>query len=89
MATEVRCQKGDMDDDNDNDWYPRTIKDELVELGKLPDDIDNMGDAVAALFDVGSSHTAVDLEGTPAGLVSDVVGSNELDSLTSSSTFKH
>jgi hypothetical protein len=49
-----------------------------------------MGDAAAALFDVGSSHGAGDLEGTGAGpvVVSDAAGSNELDSLTSSSIGK-
>jgi hypothetical protein len=26
-------EKGDMDDDDDNNRYPRTINDELVELG--------------------------------------------------------
>jgi hypothetical protein len=41
-----------MDDDDDNDRYPRTINEELVELGQLPDDIDDMGDDVAALFGV-------------------------------------
>eukprot|EP00267_Zea_mays_P053431 XP_020406558.1 zinc finger BED domain-containing protein DAYSLEEPER-like [Zea mays] len=79
-----------MDDDDDNDRYPRTINDELVELGQLPDDVDDMGDAAAALFSVGSSHGAGDLEGTTTGpvAVSDAAGSNELDSLTSSSTGK-
>jgi hypothetical protein len=80
-----------MDDDGDNGRYPRTINDELVELGQLPDDVDDMGDAAAALFDVGSSHGADNLEGTAAGPVpvSDATGSNELDSLTSSNTGKH
>jgi hypothetical protein len=82
------AEKGDMDDDDNNGRYPRTINDELVELGQLPDDVDNMGDVVAALFGVGSSHTIVDPEGAPVGPVSDAAGSNELDSLTSSSTGK-
>jgi hypothetical protein len=80
------AEKGVMDDDNVR--YPRTINDELVELGQLPDDVDDMGDVVAALFDVGSSHTVVDLEGAPVRPISDVAGSNDLDSLTSSSTGK-
>jgi hypothetical protein len=71
------AEKGDMDDDDDNGGYPRTINDELVELGQLPDDVDDMGDAAAALFGVGSSHTAIDPEGAPVGSVSDAVGSNE------------
>jgi hypothetical protein len=74
--------------DDSNDRYPRTINDELVELGQLLNNVDDMGDDVAALFGVGSSHTAVDPEGAPAGPVSDAAGSNELDSLTSSSTRK-
>ena len=80
-----------MDDDDDNGRYPRTINDELVELGQLPDDVDDMGDAAAALFGIGSSHGAGDLEGTAAGPVpvSDAAGSNELDSLAFSSTSKH
>ena len=69
-----------MDDDDDNGRYPRTINEELVELGQLPDDVDDMGDAVAALF-------GVDTTPNP-GPVSDAAGSNELDSLTSSSTGK-
>jgi hypothetical protein len=40
------------------------------------------------LFGVSSSHTAIDLEGTPARPVSDAAGSNVFDSLTSSSTGK-
>jgi hypothetical protein len=82
------AEKGDMDDNDDNGWYPRTINDELIELGQLPDDVDDMGDATAALFGVGSSHTAIDPEGAPAGPVSDAAGSNELDSLISSSIGK-
>jgi hypothetical protein len=82
------AEKGDMDDDDDNDRYPRTINDKLVELGQLPDDVDNMGDAAAALFGVGSSHTAVDPKGAPVGLVSDAAGSNKFDPLTSSSIGK-
>jgi hypothetical protein len=78
-------REGGMDDDDNNGWYPRTINDKLVELAQLPDDIDDMEDA---LFGVGSSHAVVDPEGTPAGLVSDAAGSNELDSLTSSSISK-
>jgi hypothetical protein len=69
-----------MDDDDDNGRYPRTINEELVELGQLPDDVDDMGDAAAALFGVDSTHNL--------GPVSDAAGSNELDSLTSSSTGK-
>jgi hypothetical protein len=82
------AEKGVMDDDDDNGRYPRTINDELVELGQLTDDVDDMGDVVAALFGVGSSHTAIDPEGAPAGPVSDAAGSNDLDSLTSSSIGK-
>ena len=44
-----------MDDDDDNGRYPRTINEELVELGQLPDDVDDMGDAAAALFGVDST----------------------------------
>jgi hypothetical protein len=63
------AEKGDMDDDDDVE-YPRTINDELVELGQLPDDVDDMGDAATALFGVGSSHTVVDPEGhLPSWLV--------------------
>ena len=69
-----------MDDDDDNGRYPRTINEELIELGQLPDDVDDMGDAAAALF-------GVDTTPNP-GPVSDAAGSNELDSLTSSSTGK-
>jgi hypothetical protein len=69
-----------MDDDDNNSRYLRTINDELVELGQLPNDVDNMGDAAAALFGVDSTRNV--------GSVSDVAGSNELDSLTSSSTGK-
>jgi hypothetical protein len=70
-----------MDDDDDNGRYPRTINEELVELGQLPNDVDGMGDAAAAaLFGVDSTHNP-----RP---VSDAAGSNELDSLTSSSTSK-
>ena len=36
--------------DGKDGHYPRTINEELVELGQLPDDVDNMGDAVALLF---------------------------------------
>jgi len=36
--------------DGEDGHYPRTINEELVELGQLPDDVDNMGDAVALLF---------------------------------------
>jgi hypothetical protein len=75
-----------MDDDDDNGRCPRTINEELVELGQLPDDVDDMGDDAATLF--GVSHTTVDLEGTVARPCSDAVGSNELNSLTSSSTSK-
>jgi hypothetical protein len=82
------AEKGHMDDDDNNGRYHRTIKDELIDLGKLPDDVDDMGDVVAALFGVGSSHTVNDPEGAPARPVSDDAGSNELDSLTSSSTGK-
>jgi hypothetical protein len=67
-------------DDDDNGLYPRTINDELVELGQLPDDVDDMGDVVVALFGVDSTHNL--------GSVSDAAGSNELDSLTSSSIGK-
>ena len=69
-----------MDDEDDNSWYPKTINEELVELGQLPDDVDDMGDTVAALFGVDSTHNP--------GPVSVATGSNELDSLTSSSTGK-
>ena len=44
-----------MDDDDDDGRYPRTINEELVELGQLPDDVDDMGDAAAALFGVDST----------------------------------
>jgi hypothetical protein len=60
------AEKGGMDDD-DNGRYPRIINDELVQLGQLPDDVDDMGDAVAALFCVGSSHTVVDPKGHLSG----------------------
>jgi hypothetical protein len=80
-----KVEKAGMDDDDDNGWYPRTINEELVELGHLPDDVDDMGDA---LFGVSSSHIVVDPEGTPVGPVSDAASSNELDSLTSSSIGK-
>jgi hypothetical protein len=40
-------KKGGMDDD---DWYHRTINDELVELGQIPDDVDDMGDAIVAFI---------------------------------------
>jgi hypothetical protein len=43
-------------DDDDNGRYPRTINEELVELGQLLDDVDDMGDAAAALFGVDSTH---------------------------------
>jgi len=36
--------------DGEDGHYPRTINEELVELGQLNDDVDNMGDAVALLF---------------------------------------
>lgn len=73
-------------DDDDNGRYPRTINGKLVELWQLPDDVDDLGDVVVVLFGIGSSVVPVDLEGVP---VSDVVGSNELDSLAFSSTSKH
>jgi hypothetical protein len=44
-----------MDDDDDNSRYPRTINEELVELGQLPDDVDDMGDDAAAFFGVDST----------------------------------
>jgi hypothetical protein len=77
-----------MDDNNDNDRYPRTINDELIELRKILDDVDDMGDDDAALFGVGRSHAVVDLEGIAARPVSDATGSNNLDSLNSSSIGK-
>jgi hypothetical protein len=64
-----------MDDDDDNAWYPRTINEELVELGQLLDDVDDMEDAAVALFGVDSTHNP--------GPVSDAAGSNEIDSMTS------
>jgi hypothetical protein len=36
--------------DDDDDRYRRTINDELVELGQLPDDVDDMGDAIVAFI---------------------------------------
>jgi len=36
--------------DGEDGHYPRTINEELVELGQLPDDVDDMGDAAALLF---------------------------------------
>ena len=41
--------------DGEDGHYPRTINEELVELGQLPDDVDDMGDAAALLF--GSNAT--------------------------------
>jgi len=36
--------------DGEDGHYPRTINEELVELGQLLDDVDDMGDVVALLF---------------------------------------
>ena len=36
--------------DGKDDHYPRTINEELIELGQLPDDVDDMGDAATLLF---------------------------------------
>jgi hypothetical protein len=75
-----------MGDDDDNGRYPRTINDELIELGQLPDDVDDMGDADVVLFGVSSSAAPIDLEA--AAPVSDAAGSNEHDSLAFSSSGK-
>jgi hypothetical protein len=43
------------DDGDDGIRYPQTINDELIELDQLPDDIDDMGDAAAALFGINAA----------------------------------
>ena len=64
--------------------YPRTINEELVELGQFPDNVDDMGDVAALLF--GSNVAPINLEeATPA---SSATASNDNDSLASSSTGK-
>jgi hypothetical protein len=36
--------------DDDDGHYPRTINEDLIASGQLPNDVDDMGDAGAALF---------------------------------------
>ncbi|CAD6334004.1 unnamed protein product [Miscanthus lutarioriparius] len=64
-------------DDDDVD-YPKTINEDLIAFGLTPDDVEDVGGAAAALF--GSSVALINLEVAPA---SDVAGSNDHDSLTS------
>jgi len=71
--------------DGEDGHYPRTINEELIELGQLPDDVDDMGDVVGLLF--GSSVAPINLEeAVPA---SGAAASSDNDSLASSSTGKH
>ena len=70
--------------DGEDGHYPRTINEELVELGQLNDDVDNMGDAVALLF--GSNAAPINLDEIASA--SGAVASNDNDSLASSSTSK-
>jgi len=70
--------------DGEDGHYPRTINEELVELGWLNDDVDDMGDAAALLF--GSNAAPINLE--EAAPASGVAASNDNDSLASSSTGK-
>ena len=62
--------------DGEDGHYPRTINEELVELGQLPNDVNDMGDVAALLF--GSNAAPINLkEAAPA---SGVVASNDNDS---------
>ena len=70
--------------DGEDGHYPITINEELVELGQLPDDVDDMGDAAALLF--GSNAAPINLE--EVAPASGVAASNDNDSLASSSTGK-
>ena len=70
--------------DGEDGHYPRTINEELVELGQLLNDVDDMGDDVALLF--GSNAAPINLEEIASA--SGAVASNDNDSLASSSTSK-
>ena len=70
--------------DGEDGHYPRTINEELIELGQLPDDVDDMGDAAALLF--GNNTAPINLE--EAAPTSGVAASNDNDSLASSNTGK-
>ena len=70
--------------DGEDGHYPRTINEELIELGQLPDDVDDMGDVAALLFS--SNAALINLE--DAAPASGATTSNDNDSLASSSTGK-
>ena len=70
--------------DGEDGHYPRTINEELVELGQLPNDVNDMGDVAALLF--GSNAAPINLEEIASA--SGAVASNDNDSLASSSTSK-
>jgi hypothetical protein len=81
---------GDDGDGDDGIRYPRTINEELIELGQLLDNIDDMGDAAAALF--GRSDAApIDLDGAAASVAAAAAGTSPSNatSLASSTTGKH
>ena len=76
---------GDGDGD-DGVRYPQTINDELRELGQLPDDVDDMGDAVAVFF---GRSAPIDLDGTAASAAAAVAAAtspSDAASLASSTT---
>jgi len=73
------------DDRNNGIHYPSTINEELIKLGQLPDDVDDMGDAAAALF--GRSGAPIDLDGAVTG-TGVAASSNDATSVTSSTTSK-
>ena len=62
--------------------YPRTIDEDLIPCGVIPGDVDDMGDAAAALF--GSSAASINLDAETAA-TSDATDFNDHDSLTSTS----
>ena len=65
--------------------YPQTINEELIELGQLPDDVDDMGDAAALLF--GRSAAPID-GGAAASAAAAATSPSDAASLASSTTGK-
>ena len=76
------------DDGDDGIRYPSTINEELIKLGQLPDDVDDMGDAAAALF-CRSDAALIDLDGAAAGTGAAAPSPSDAASLASSTIGKH
>ena len=73
-------------DGDDGIHYPNAITEELIKLGQLPDDVDDMGDAAAALFSR-SDAAPIDLEGALTGNGA-AASFNDAAAITSSTTGK-